>query len=434
MSQNVDANVIQQADPSVLSSLLRDLLINNPETWLPGTHQCAGGQLPLSWNDVNALDAGTVQQVLAVTGPNHCIDGWSFLARSMGAMFSGDLHAARHMAYYAQLRAAMASLAVSGIGIFNGINFIIDASGTCKRLEGPGTAKGLATHKVVWKALELWATLPTSRDMILSAIAIGGVSFLELLRYIGISPSLLSLSSAIDQWGYDLSRGKDEHRDRNISSYAPHFLNNIEKIDENMVSYLAGIWKSFQPDGMGSFPAIDKYLLRQVLWDIHSATEPDKKIGDASSVVVRGMNSFPEAVKGIFPLEFLSNVADEHVIIKKARDVSEISSADSMVARACILLRIATALTRRHLIKSGIEDLHIRPWIDRLGRQRGFWRLPRDILATETWIDVEDVLEAVESLIERPDLTCFEQNETIPNGLPTITQAERIGMWGLELT
>src|SRR5262245_10006015 len=71
-------------------------------------------------NSVPKLDADTasgtinclhLRQYIAASSFVHCTDGWSFLGRAIDAHSNGDSGAALHLAYYAELRAAMCFLA-----------------------------------------------------------------------------------------------------------------------------------------------------------------------------------------------------------------------------------------------------------------------------------------------------------------------------------
>jgi len=65
--------------------------------------------------------AGTIQsptqlsEYIAASCLLHCSDGWSYLGRAISALLRGDPHRARHLAYYAELRAATALLAKVGV-------------------------------------------------------------------------------------------------------------------------------------------------------------------------------------------------------------------------------------------------------------------------------------------------------------------------------
>jgi hypothetical protein len=84
----------------------------------------------------------------------HCADGWSYLGKAMGCLLLGDPHRSRHLAYYAELRAALSLLASEGVGLFQDQHFAIDAPNSVVRLQISKT-----THQAVWNCLEGWAKL-----------------------------------------------------------------------------------------------------------------------------------------------------------------------------------------------------------------------------------------------------------------------------------
>ncbi len=85
--------------------------------WLLPGHACPNGNLPTDVRDFDGVPTQDIIEVIAVRGPLHAIDGWSYFSRSLSALLSGDPHAARHLAYYAELRASLSILASTGIGV-----------------------------------------------------------------------------------------------------------------------------------------------------------------------------------------------------------------------------------------------------------------------------------------------------------------------------
>ena len=67
-------------------------------------------------------EADQLAEYVAASSILHCADGWSYLGRAMAAQLRGDIGAARHLAYYGELRGAISLLAAQGIGIFSGIH------------------------------------------------------------------------------------------------------------------------------------------------------------------------------------------------------------------------------------------------------------------------------------------------------------------------
>ena len=88
-----------------------------------------------------------LSQYIAASCFLHAADGWSYLGKSMLSLLRGDPHRSLHLAYYAELRAAMSLMATRGVGIFNGRNFIVLGANNVKSV-----GKGNRTHQFAWEA------------------------------------------------------------------------------------------------------------------------------------------------------------------------------------------------------------------------------------------------------------------------------------------
>src|ERR1700722_668599 len=68
-------------------------------------------------NDVrsNRINVRNLSQYIVASCLLHSTDGWSYLGKAILALMRGDPHRSRHLAYYAELRAAMSILASEGI-------------------------------------------------------------------------------------------------------------------------------------------------------------------------------------------------------------------------------------------------------------------------------------------------------------------------------
>ena len=73
-------------------------------------------------NDVN--HNRDLASYIAVSAILHCFDGWIYLGNAISALSSGDAHTSHHLAYYAELRAAMSLLAGEGIGVFSNKHYV----------------------------------------------------------------------------------------------------------------------------------------------------------------------------------------------------------------------------------------------------------------------------------------------------------------------
>ena len=90
-------------------------------------------------------------QYIAASSILHANDGWCYLGRAVSALMNGDPHRSLHLAYYAELRAAMALLASEGVGIFNKKHYVLNGPNMATRL-----SSSQGTHRIAWDALEFW--------------------------------------------------------------------------------------------------------------------------------------------------------------------------------------------------------------------------------------------------------------------------------------
>jgi hypothetical protein len=165
------------------------------------------------------------------------------------------------------LRAGLSILANLGIGIFNGVNFAITSPTTLDRIDpessGLRTNKGMGTHAAVWEALLAWSSSGSTASILLDLIQIRGSTLTTCLSSLwpGFSP-VTSASNLISAWGLDLQRGVDEHRQRNISSYAPQALNPLPQRVLLELAFIEELWELFEPSTGPNFDKLDRHLLR----------------------------------------------------------------------------------------------------------------------------------------------------------------------------
>lgn len=407
--------------------------------WLGAGHPAAHGQFSSqAWAIVAGLPAAQLIRAVAVAAPNHCVDGWSYAARATSALLAGDYHACRHLAYYAQLRAGMSILANLGVGLFNRVNFVVTGNGTIIRLDTPGSAPkllGLGTHVAVWEALKTWSSDASAARQLLDLIKIRGVSLRDSLEAIwpGSSSSAVA-ASLMQSWGLDLSRGKEEHDYRNISSYNAQSLNPLSSPVGMSLDVVGQFWELCQPNGGGGFQGLDRFLIRSVLW------EQQKKLGQgtnhSSGAIYRNFDNLSPLITSYVTKDFLTGVSEPNdpQLMIVARSQNTPAEPIEMLSRSYLLLRAATALTHTSFIDAGLNlsagDL--RPWIDELAERRGFWA-PGDPLPdpSDLWADIQIAMMDYDAARDPAPASWHEWMKTSERGLPHVSEMERVGVWSL---
>ena len=410
-----------------------------PDQWLPQAHPAKTGQFLKADGKPhthftsfrNAFSDDEIIEVLAATAPHHCMDGWAYLSRAFASLLAGDAHATRHLAYYAQLRAALAILHSHGVGIFNSINFAVDRSGQIRRLDD-NQGRGAGTHIAAWELLENWSAEPDVARAFMECIQFRRIPLSDCIDAIWPSSQSAPLVSAIiHAWGVDLRRSADEHGWRNVSSYCAHAFNPAASDFTPRLELLRDIWHCLEPDGRGGYPTLDRHLLRNLL-DVMKRERVKTEV--QRHRWLSGLEALHPEIRSLASPEFLNRSLDEFdlPVIAIAVD-NPPGDVHAMVCRALLLLRTATSTVRTAFIDAGFEPLHasLRPWFDLIGAARGFWPLdeqPDNI--EDLW---DDVGFAVSDLSQRVfDLTDqFALLDSLPSQTIYLSQAERACMWGV---
>lgn len=439
MPRGLSLSVLSQADRGHILNALSSFS-GTAREWLRIGHPAAGGALPTDWDDVRSLPAADLIEAVAVSAPNHCLDGWTFLARTLQSLTAGDYHTARHLAYYSQLRSALSMLANLGIGIFNGINFVVTSGGAIRRLD-PSTVRrrgvtresprGIGTHSIVWDTLKSWVSQPDTASTFLDLLTVAGIPLGDAIEtLIPGSRGAVTATRLLESWGLDLRRGKVEHGFRNTSSYQPHLLHEISEPADECAQFLEHFWSQLEPVGERGFELLDRRLFRNLLWDLHNVVSPDVPLSNGTLATNFGF--LQPQLQALMSLSFLigDEDADDLALVTYARSRRDPATALEMTSRALLLCRAATAFTRSSLVDAGNADML--PWVTELALSRGF--VPTDA-ALETpldlWFDIETALADLRLARAAPFGSLNGWLSAPTTGLPILTQAERVSVWAL---
>lgn len=448
MAVILNAARVGSASPAKIIASQSSFSAKSANNWLASPHPATGGQIldaagsPIKKVSVARQTFSNAQLVslIAASGPNHCLDGWGFLARSASSLVARDSHAARHFAYYAQLRGALSILAASGIGIFNGLNLYADSAGSVFKLEDSLETKGgIGTHGIVWPALDAWARNDANAERFLSAISVRGVPILDCVRSIWPSRQASSIvAPMIRNWALDLPLGTAHHVQRNISSYAPHQFNQVSGKFKDDMDFLIQTWGLLKPSSPLGFDELDVHFLRQTLQLLHeddnSQLAAADKVSLGNSFISTRYDELDPAIKQSVPLAFLTadRAIDEPSIFSLARQDG--SAPTSMISRAVLLLRAAAGFTNSTFSAAGmsVDGSDVRQWLDPLAIDRGFVmsNSPPDLMAN-LWDEVGFAVEDFQQVLSSEDTEPRNLYSAEANGLPIVTQLERAGLWSL---
>lgn len=371
----------------------------------------------------------------------HCFDGWSFLGRAVEAEMGGDPGSARHLGYYAELRAAMSLLACEGIGIFNRSHAVVKADGICSRF-----GNRMGTHNVVWEALDSWSRTKECNDRLLGVIQPGSIDLAEWINQFGGSARFVT-RNWLKKWGLDLRRLKSDQDARNRASYRPASVSGAQPARvEQTVAAVDELWALCDPGGDGGFPFMDRHLLRQVLVQLFERRGDGLGVpGDTARFaqeVERMLNALGVGTRQTEFLRFLTFDPDvgaepSSLLVDASGEVEadHVDHSKQVLARATLLLRLATGSVSQLLKESGTDFAQeLEFWWSGGAVRRRLWSMAqRPGSFPDLWVDVETALEDVGEWLGSP------QTETSHWGLWTdrgkagwmLSTVERAFLWGI---
>jgi hypothetical protein len=422
------------------------------KSWLSSRNRYASncvGRLNRDFTPGARVTHSHLSEYIAASAIIHAFDGWSYLGKAIHALLFGDHDSARHLGYYAELRAGMALLAANGIGIFDKEHVVVGAKGRCEQMpplrdpSNPGRPKGSGTHKFVWDALEEWVKEPTSSAHVLGMISGGGSPIADWLRHIGTLPTFTT-RLAVDwllEWGLDIAQFADDRNARNISSYRPTALTTSRPIDARTTSvFVTEMWRLLEPSESNAFERLDRCLIRLMLRRAfkarfgHSPRRASKQFHRFVVSVLAGLQ--PASALGQNWETFLTEPArpalDIFSLASKTDGPEQSTHAFQVVSRALLLLRIATGGSQSlvaSLPSTALADMEF--WISATGEDRALWPANgRPEPLKDLWQDAEDAIVQFET--NRPQTNSFSTFlRVLAPAACTLSTFERVGLWSL---
>jgi hypothetical protein len=419
MNANLDANdkaVLALANPgAVINALARFRTLSCPP-WLPATYAYQDGALPKGAAAFAAVSAADMLEAISVRGPLHAIDGWGYLGRSFSALMSGQAHAARHLCYYAELRAALSILASSGVGVFNRRNAVVDAAGSIHIMSD------VSTHDMTWLALAEWSALPSSMERLVKPVQLAGASFLEPFREFFPAQSLTAARELMQNLGFDLRQGAEDRVQRNWSSYQPTALGPIVTSPAEDAAFLRMFWNACRPNGI----ELERHLLRRVL-ETQVRTH-GLELSDYEHSYAR----LQDGTKTVISFDFLTRVDEsvDHDFLLHVANSALPAPPYAMMCRAGLLLKLATGMAEENLRAAGVQpSLQFNNWWQEFGAQHGLWQPGQPPESTaDLW---DDIGLALEDGALAPTGHRHEWISGLGGNAMRMCETERAALWGL---
>ena len=386
------SDLVRSASPDATEVSLRAVTkrLRDGKPWLEVDH-------PYNKNVVKALgqkgiDAETLGEYIASSTLLHLADGWNYLSRAFDAASRGDRSAAYHLAYYAELRAAISLLATEGIGVFNDRHVALNS-----HLK-PTLLKGVGTHRATWEILSAWSQEKGKAARLLEAITIESKSLSDWLKEVGVFQPAQELLAKewLQAWSLDLKVLSTDPRRRNELSYQPTRIRTPSPTsvdpDREIVDPILHSWAELEPSFDGTGAALDLSLFRRSLALVVRSGLCNHRSFAAVLGSLEGALTDPT----YRALKFGSASADAIFDNAKVKN-DQRGVATPILARGLLMLRLAAASTAVLLKAAGISKSDLEFWWSPLGTDLGLWGAPDDI---ETFSDLwNDVDEAKRELI-----------------------------------
>jgi hypothetical protein len=381
-----------------------------------------------------------MSQYIAASCLLHCTDGWSYLGKAMSSLLRGDPHRARHLAYYAELRAAMALLATTGVGVFDKHHFVVDAPNSVAALKGQSP-----THQFVWDCLEYWCTQAWSGDLFASIVRPNGRKLEDWLAPVGGgSVAAPQAKEWFLQWGMDLQLPTKDREARNESSYRPDGMPDTWTLDPPAtLRFARDIWRALEPSHPSRFDTVDRHILRLALESIFkgqqgiSAPDDPARFRQFASRLVKNQGLSEDTAEQW--LQFLCRkIAPDNLSIfefSKITPGARENSHAAIVARATLLLRVASGSTADLIQDAGFTSDAIAFWWERMGLSRGLWEGAKNADGLlDLWADIESLLHDLDIFQERhapAAQTFFRVASELGQALVGLGSCERVAVWSL---
>jgi hypothetical protein len=381
-------------------------------------------------------------EYIAASSTLHSLDGWSFLGRAVDATLRGDPDTARHLGYYAELRAAMAILATEGLGVFSNRHFVVDATSQPSKIPSHRP-----THKMVWELFDEWSKAPKAASLVGQIVTVSGIPLSSWVNYFGVGTGAAFQPVArewLTTWGLDVQQLSQDRDSRNESSYRPTGLRPLLLGSLDSFNAISDLWRVLEPSATGRFEIIDSFLFRKCVEAIFASVTGNQPQA-ASKNYSRQVKSMLANASPNSDMRSLRDFLNRRLkrgdplVLKLARSKDPVTHSKhhlQVISRAALLLRIASGACANLLKNGGTPFADMNFWWFELGEARGYWeRKSRPADVTDLWADIEQALDHLKS--KHPAIpnraTLQRRRQEFVGEIAVLGECERIGLWGINV-
>ena len=383
------------------------------------------GDVVQALSQSSTIDGAKLAEYIAVSIPLHIADGWVFLARAFDSIRTGDRNTAVHLAYYAELRAAMSLLASEGVGVFNNRHVAIGPT------FDPTVWRRPNTHFVTWDLLNSWADDSSRVTTLLTAIKVESRTIGEWFDEAGISPYVQHLVARewLRSWSLDLTYFPHDRDLRNHTSYRPSGISfspikSIHTTGE-VIDPFFWTWDALEPSSDAGGAAIDRALLFHAL----------KLAQNQHPVSQSTWSNFIDRLTGIASTSLEAQLRDpamnDHYVLKWANEPSIPPLMQAVLSRATLLLRLANGICAQRLANAQVTKQEMQFWWTRFGEDGALWSedTEPDSFA-DLWGEVDYALDDLEHKLSLNGAfgSMSRLSPTLAH-YATLTQFSRVPLW-----
>lgn len=284
------------------------------------------------------------------------------------------------------------------------------------------------------------------RSTLLDIIKVNGYSitaWLEGAEMLTASPLTTMLASDwLAKWSLDLRVLSDDHDLRNIVSYNPQDIKKrlrYTKDSKKELKFLIEKWRLSEPSASEKFSKLDYHLLKEALHKFYFEKYPIAAARPTLKKFIRDIFFRIGAPNNANLEVFLSssNKLNSIVLLESSKvgiAANGIINPFSIMARAFLLLRMATASVESLLSYAGYNNTLLQFWWKDILEKKGLWDLSTTPLSMlELWDDVAISINNITPILNASACNKLILKDRFPIDNITLRQFQRAHLWGIGL-
>ncbi len=430
------STLVRAASPTAveerLNAVADELRRRKRKRWLGYRHPY-NGNIVKRLERKDDISGSKLGEYIACSAPLHLADGWNYLSRAFDAACRGDRNSAYHLAYYGELRGAMSLLATEGIGIFNRRHIALNQTLEPTELK---RSRRKGTHRATWLLLSAWSRELGRSERLLRAITIESKSLSDWLAAVGIVEPYRAFVARrwLSSWSVDIRILSADPRRRNEISYRPSRIRSQPYQPVNSRLELAtpvfDSWEELQPGISSGSAALDLSLLRHALM---LAIEEGEGNFDSYQEALTSLRH--EMSDHTYQVLSVGSESAARIFREAEISSSQGKAATPILARALLMLRLASASTASLLSSAGLSRSDLEFWWSPLGSDLGLWDNPADVEDfSDLWTDVAEARDEADAEISavKGESSVRVVSQTLARDV-SLTQFSRVPMWLLSI-